>query len=141
MSAPEAADFAGITYRQLDYWGRKGWVVPAHVERVSAGRRVRRYDDGDVLRLAALAHLGRSGLDVAAFGPQVGTLQLTDGDSMVVVGPGTELEVIAAAELRAHLRASGPGRYVVFDPAPLRRSLAAQRAGSTPTTLNERRSA
>ncbi len=51
------------------------------------------------------------------------------------------VEVIAAGELRTHLRASGPGRYVVFDPAPLRRSLAARRAESTPTTLDERRSA
>jgi DNA-binding transcriptional MerR regulator len=141
MSAPEAADLAGITYRQLDYWGRKGWVVPAQVERVSAGRRVRRYNEGDVLRLAALAHLGRSGLDVAAFGPLVGSLELTAGDSVVVVGPATELEVIAAGELRNHLRASGPGRYVVFDPAALRRSLVARHADSTPTTLDERRSA
>jgi hypothetical protein len=87
----------------------------------------------------AATALGRP--DRRAFGPEVGTLELTAGDSVVVVGPDTELEVIVAGELRAHLRASGPGRYVVFDPAPLRRSLAARRAESTPTTLDERRSA
>ena len=139
MSAPEAADVAGITYRQLDYWGRKGWVVPAHVQHVSAGRRVRRYDLEDVLRLAALAHLGRSGLDVATYGPTVGSLELATGDSLVVVGPDDELEVVAAADLRTHL--SRPGRYVVFDPRPLRQSLTRGHAVSAPATMTERRSA
>lgn len=139
MSAPEAAALAGVTYRQLDYWSRKGWVEPAHVERVSAGRRLRRYDDADVLRLAALAHLGRSGLDVAAFGPLVGDLDLVD-DSLVVVGPESELDVVAPSELRAHL--SQPGRFVVFDPEPHRRALARRRRVEAPVrALAERRSA
>lgn len=137
MSAPEAADVAGVTYRQLDYWSRKGWVVPAHVERVSAGRQVRRYGEADVLRLAALAHLGRSGLDVAFFGPRVGKLDLVEG-SLMVVGPETELDVVAASDLRGHL--SQPGRYVVFDPEPLRRNLSRRRGAEVPS-LPERRSA
>jgi hypothetical protein len=93
------------------------------------------------LRLATLAHLGRSVSTSPPSGPRSGHLELTAGDSVVVVGPETGLEVIAAREMRAHLWASGPGRYVVFDPAPLRRSLAAWRSDSTPTTLDERRSA
>lgn len=136
MSAPEAANIAGVTYRQLDYWSRKGWVVPAHVERVSAGRQVRRYGEADVLRLAALAHLGRSGLDVAFFGPRVGKLDLVKG--LMVVGPETELDVVAASDLRGHL--SQPGRYVVFDPEPLRRNLYRRRGAEVPS-LSQRRSA
>lgn len=138
MSAPEAASLAGVTYRQLDYWSRKGWVVPAHVERVSAGRQLRRYGETDVLRLAALAHLGRSGLDVAAFGAQVGELDLGE-DSLVVVGPEAELAVVAAGDLRAHL--ARPGRYVVFDPEPHRRVLSRRRSSEDVPSLAERRSA
>lgn len=139
MSAPEAAALAGVTYRQLDYWSRKAWVVPAHLERVSAGRQLRRYGEADVLRLAALAHVGRSGLDVASFGPQVGELDLAEG-SLMVVGPETELAVVGAGDLRAHL--SKPGRYVVFDPEPHRRTIRRRRGGEDAVaSLAERRSA
>ncbi len=115
-SAPEAADLAGVTYRQLDYWTRKGWIVPAELERVSAGRVIRRYGAAEILRCAALAHVGRSGLDVAAYGPRLKELELRSNE-ILVVGPDEDLDVIAASQLRSHLAC--PGRYVVFDPAPL----------------------
>jgi len=130
MSAPEAAALAGISYRQLDYWGRKGWVTPSQVERVSASRRVRRYGELDLLRLGALAHLGRSGLDVAAFGVGVGELDLARRDTLAVVGPTEELAVVAVADLRAYV--ARPGRFVVFDPQPLRAAFARRFAPSTP---------
>ena len=122
ISAPEAARLAAITYRQLDYWARRGWVPPS-VE-AGTGRPGRRlYSSHDVLRLAALGHLGRSGTDVAQLGPQVAALELPadDVDYLVVFGPELSLEVVPAAELRARL--GSPGSYVVFDPAPLRRQL------------------
>ncbi len=142
ISAPEAAELAGITYRQLDYWGRKGWVVPGHVERVSASRRLRRYGEADVLRLGALAHLARSGLDVAVYGPAVGKLDLTGTDPVVVVGPVDELHVVSSTDLRA--RVSVPGRFVVFDPRRLRDAFARSFAPPTPVsdlTKIEKRSA
>lgn len=115
-SAPEAAHLADITYRQLDYWTRKGWITPAELERVSEGRVVRRYGPAEIVRCAALAHLGRSGLDVAAYGPFLNELQVGP-EEVLIVGPNEELEVIPASQLRSHL--ARPGRYVVFDPAPL----------------------
>jgi DNA-binding transcriptional MerR regulator len=147
MSAPEAAELVGITYRQLDYWGRKGWVVPGSVERVSSSRRLRRYGEVDVLRLGALAHLARSGLDVAAYGPAVGQLDLGQldlggADPLAVVGPTGELEVVSSAELRA--KVCVPGRFVVFDPLPLREAFASRFAALAPVsdlTKTERRSA
>ncbi len=142
MSAPDAADLVGITYRQLDYWGRKGWVVPGHVERVSSSRRLRRYGELDILRLGALAHLARSGLDVAAYGPAVGQLDLTGTDPLAVVGPTGELEVVSSAELRAEVCV--PGRFVVFDPQPLREAFASRFAALAPVSdlaKTERRSA
>ena len=78
MSAPQAAERAGITYRQLDYWERQGWVAATHVDEATpGGRRVRRYTTLDVARLATLRHLARSGFDIAVHGPTVGALEIS----------------------------------------------------------------
>ncbi len=133
ISAPDAFRLAGITYRQLDYWARRGWVVPS-IE-AGTGRPGRRlYSPDDVLRLAALGHLGRSGADVGQLGPQVAALELPAGDFdyLVVLAPELCLEIVSAAELRARL--GSPGSYVVFDPAPLRRQLGLVPAAATSRT-------
>lgn len=114
-SAPEAAELAGVTYRQLDYWTRKGWIEPADVEQVSPGRRLRRYGATEIVQCALLAHLGGSGLDVTPYGPQVAALGEIGADDLVVVDQAGNLGVVAARELRA--RVAKRGRHVVFDPA------------------------
>lgn len=128
-SAPEAAQLAGISYRQLDYWARASWITASRVERVSVNRVVRRYAEDDIVRLAALRHLAQSGLDVARFGPLVGSLEVPH-DALVVVGPDETVSVVAAAELRRTVSAAG--RWVVFDPAPLRRRLGGHQVASAP---------
>ena len=140
ITAPDAFRLASITNRQLDYWARRGWVAPS-IE-AGTGRPGRRlYSPDDVLRLAALGHLGRSGADVGQLGPQVGSLELPAGDVdyLVVLGPELGLEVVTADELRARLGA--PGAYVVFDPAPLRRQLGLVSAASSHTRLTQARTA
>ena len=42
MTAPEVCRAAGITYRQLDYWIRQGWISPT-VRATGSGSR-RRFD-------------------------------------------------------------------------------------------------
>ena len=138
ITAPDAFRLAGITYRQLDHWARRAWVAPS-VE-AGTGRPGRRlYSPEDVLRLAALGHLGRSGADVGRLGPQVAGLELPDGDVdyLVVLGSELSLEIVAAGELRPKL--GTPGTYVVFDPAPLRRQLGL--ASPAPARLRESRTA
>ena len=140
ITAPDAFRLAGITYRQLDYWARRGWVAPS-IE-AGTGRPGRRlYSPDDVLRLAALGHLGRSGADVGQLGPQLAGLELPAGDVdyLVVLGPELGLEVVTASELRARL--GTPGSYVVFDPAPLRRQLGLASAAPSRTRLSEARTA
>jgi len=135
ISAVDAFELAGITYRQLDYWARRGWVAPS-IE-AGTGRPGRRlYSSDDVLRLAALGYLGRSGVDVGQLGPQVATLELPAGDIdyLVVMGPDPCLDVVMATELRT--RVSAGGSHVVFDPAPLRRQLG---LCTSPTTARARR--
>ena len=127
ISAPEASRLAGITYRQLDYWARRGWVVPS-VE-AGTGRPGRRlYSPDDVIRLATLGHLGRSGADVGQLGPQVAVLELPAGDVdyLVALGPELGLRVVPAEQLRGHVGVAGS--HVVFDPAPLRHQLGLARA-------------
>jgi DNA-binding transcriptional MerR regulator len=115
-----AAELAGITYRQLDYWARQGWLQPS-VDR-GRGRSARRlYSEDDVIRLAALAHLGRTKADVGALAPLLGNLELGEGDVLVVAGPEPSVETIPAADLREHIASGEPFR--VFDPSQLRRRL------------------
>jgi len=141
MSAPAAAEAAGITYRQLGYWERQGWIGASHVVTVSPERRVRRYAAVDVVRLAALRHLARSGFDVAAYGPHVGQLDLTEGMVMVVGDDPHSIAVVEVEDLTAAVTVEG--RWSVFDPAPIYRTLAGEGlAGTPPVSLtSERRSA
>ena len=118
MSAPQAAERAGITYRQLDYWERQGWVAASHVDEATpGGRRVRRYTTRDVARLATLRHLARSGFDIAVHGRSVGALDLKPG---VVVVAGGDPETIALVDAE-HLAdaVTVEGRWSVFDPAEI----------------------
>jgi hypothetical protein len=57
FSGPRAAEIAGITYRQLDYWARTGLVVPSLKVPKGSGDR-RRYSVDDVRLLALLGYVG-----------------------------------------------------------------------------------
>ncbi len=123
ITAPSAATLAHITYRQLDYWARQGWITPSIEPGVGRpGRRL--YGPADVIKLAALGHFGRSGTDVGHLGPKLARLNLTDlpGD-YVLVATGGDVVVVDASELRAVL--ARPGTYSLFDPAGLRAKLEA----------------
>lgn len=131
-----AAELANITYRQLDYWARQGWVKPS-VE-AGVGRPSRRiYGPDDVVKLAALGHFGRSGADVGQLGQAISRLSLSGVTSdYLLVASGAGVEVVAAAALRA--RVSEPGSTTVFDPAGV---LSRMAKGRTETAPAARRSA
>lgn len=120
-SGPEAAELAGISYRQLDYWARRRWVLPARVATDGVQRRV--YTAADIVRLAALGHLGRSHVDVATYAEATGALHLSRGMGFLVVWAihDESVQLTSAKELRQV--ASRPGRYVIYDPSPLLRAL------------------
>lgn len=84
ISGPEAAQRAGISYRQLDYWARQKWVVPS-IEAGTGRQGRRRYSTDDVIRLVVLRKLGTAGLDVGAVGPLVRSLSLHGTSDLVVV--------------------------------------------------------
>jgi len=117
MSSVEAAQRAGISYRQLDHWERQGWVRASQIEEVSPRRRVRRYSDLDVARLATLRHLAACGFDLAVHGPTVGELELRPGMIVVAGGEPEAIWLIAVGELAGAVGAEG--RWSVFDPTDL----------------------
>jgi hypothetical protein len=132
ISGPMAAKLANITYRQLDYWARQGWVKPSVEAGVGRpGRRI--YGPDDVVKLAALGHFGRSGADVGQLGQEISGLSLSGvpGDYLLVAS-GAGVEVVAAAALRA--RVSEPGSTAVFDPA----GVLGRMAGSARSTAARR---
>lgn len=137
ISAPEAAELAGITYRQLDHWARQGWVSPS-IDR-GRGRAARRlYSADDVVRLAALRHFGGARAD-GALGRSVGALRLPPGDVLVVADADGAAHCVPPGELRARVSVGGP--YLVFDPAPLRARLEARAGRPAPARERARRSA
>ena len=120
ITGPRAAELAGITYRQLDYWARQGWLEPSVVR--GRGRSARReYSRDDVVRLAALAHLGRTKADVSTLGPTLGRLEIPEHDFLIVVGAGLDVRTVPASAVRSAVSSGEPVR--VFDPLPLRRRL------------------
>ncbi|HYN98061.1 MAG TPA: MerR family transcriptional regulator [Actinomycetota bacterium] len=125
-----AAELANITYRQLDYWDRQGWVKPSVEAGVGRpGRRI--YAPEDVVRLAALGHFGRSGADVGQLGEVIADLDLSAAPAdYLLVASGTGVEIVAAADLRA--RVSEPGSTVVFDPSAVLGRMNPGRAGARP---------
>jgi len=125
-SGPEAAEAARISYRQLDYWARRNWVVPSGAASEGMQRRV--YTVADVVRLAALGHLGRSRVDVATYGPATGRLQVPAGSAYLIVWAIHDENVRLTNGKDLRRVACEPGRYVIFDPAPLLRNLARRRS-------------
>lgn len=124
ITGPKAAALANITYRQLDYWARQGWVTPSLEAGVGRpGRRI--YGPDDVVKLAALGHFGRSGADVGKLGPAIANLDPTSagGDYLLVGSADGGVEAVPAGGLRRRVAAAGFA--CVFDPAPLRAALAA----------------
>lgn len=60
---PEAIRYAGISYRQLDYWCRTGLVVPSVREAHGSGSQ-RLYSRADVVRLLTVRILVDAGLSL-----------------------------------------------------------------------------
>lgn len=81
MNAPELAQRAGISYRQLDYWIRKGWIDGTN----PGTGYVRRFAEEDAARVMMMAKLIAAGLHPARAAELCGWLLET---GVVRLGPG-----------------------------------------------------
>ena len=129
LSGPEAARLAGISYRQLDYWARREWIIPSSGHAGAA----RTYSAFDVVRLAALGHLSRCRVDVAAYARSTGRLAIPSSGTFVVVWALADqsVSILLGHDMRRVL--TKPGLFVVFDPSPVLRAM------RQPPTLRPRR--
>ena len=116
IPAPRVGELAGVTYRQVDYWVRQGYVTASVQPAVGKGAR-RLFAPADVVRVAALGRFGRARLDIGLVGPLIAALEpITTADQLVVAHTDPLLiEIIDATDLRRVLGESRP--CVVFDPA------------------------
>jgi hypothetical protein len=60
VRASHACTYAGITYRQLDYWTRQGYIVP-HIAAKGSGSQ-RHYSIAQVVTIAIVAAMVRQGM-------------------------------------------------------------------------------
>lgn len=58
LSSRDAADAAGMTFRQLDYWTRPGAITPSIAEAAGVGSR-RLWSHDDIVVLRALVRVAR----------------------------------------------------------------------------------
>lgn len=121
FSGPEAAELAGVTYRQVDYWARQRWVVPSGAAPSGAHRRA--YTATDVVRLGALGHLRRAHVDVATYGRRTGQLRLPTRYRFLVVWNLSDATVRVARTKDLRPVVCEPGRFVVYDPTTLLRAV------------------
>ena len=63
FSTRRAAEIAGITYRQIDYWARTDLLRPSLVKAAGSGSR-RMYSYGDVLELKVIKRLLDAGIEL-----------------------------------------------------------------------------
>lgn len=61
--APQVCGIVGITYRQLDYWARTGFVVPSLQQAKGSGTQ-RLYSFADLVQLKVVKRLIDAGMDV-----------------------------------------------------------------------------
>ncbi len=131
ISAADAYELAGITYRQLDHWARQGWVRPSlDPGHTRAGRR--RYAETDVVRLDLLRHLAVSKVNTAVAGAAVSGVEIPDDDDDYILWgtpatqDGGQAALSSVPADRVLTTVERGGAWVVYNPARIRRRLAAR---------------
>lgn len=74
LTSREVCRVAGVTYRQVDHWCRRG-LLPRVVEPVPGSGYHREFSTGDALDAAVLGELARAGVNPAGVPVQVVTDQ------------------------------------------------------------------
>ncbi len=74
-SGPQAARIAGISYRRLDYWARKGFVRPSLQNPRRGSGRYRLYSTLDILALKVARRLRDQGVSLRTIRRAIQTLR------------------------------------------------------------------
>ena len=91
LLAPEWLEGSGVTYRQLDYWARQGWLLPETRDGGTGPGYHRRWPEPERRVAALMSRLVASGLTPTAAAPvaRAGAPRLLrDKVATVEIAPG-----------------------------------------------------
>ena len=116
--APQVCRMVGITYRQLDYWARTGFMVPSLQQARGSGSQ-RLYSFADLVQLKVIKKLLDAGMDLrrirAAFGALSGqrsSWSWEDGE-VTLASDGSSIYALKSPEEVIDLLQKGQGVFGV----------------------------
>lgn len=95
VPATHPADELGVTYRQLDYWTRKGYLLPTMTSGRGSGHR-RTWPDEEVWIARTMGRLVAAGIEpavAASAARRAQRLETFDGPLKVQIAPNLFLEL------------------------------------------------
>lgn len=141
-SGPEAAELAGISYRQVDYWCRQGVLGAAHQRPIGSGQR-RQLTGWDVLALRAVGRVSAALIELFGRDVHAGSVtlyrdvadQVRAGRLHVAFEMGEHVELtLYVADLVDGLELTAPTAAAssVLSPAAATGDVDRRAAGATP---------
>ena len=116
--APQVCRMVGITYRQLDYWARTGFMVPSLQQARGSGSQ-RLYSFADLVQLKVIKRLLDAGMDLrrirSAFGAlsnQMSSWSWEDGE-VTLASDGASIYALKSPEQVIDLLQKGQGVFGV----------------------------
>lgn len=136
---PAAAERAGVTYRQLNYWYGLGYLTASAPP--PPGRATAAFTSTDIARIAALLRAGQAGLTPAVVGPILVRLDIPDRPGFIVfTGRPPELGVAWTTETGLlELLRTVAGPHVVYDTTPHLAQAATTTRPAVPATTTRTR--
>lgn len=90
----EVARKLNVTFRQLDYWVRQGWVSPE--TEGSSNRSIRYWSKADIEKVTLMARMVHAGIDSAKAAKVATVLMANPSDKTrrsIKVGPGVYIVI------------------------------------------------
>ena len=116
--APQVCRMVGITYRQLDYWARTGFMVPSLQQAKGSGSQ-RLYSFADLVQLKVIKRLLDAGMDLrrirvafAALSNQSSSWSWEDGE-VTLASDGASIYALKSPEEVIDLLQKGQGVFGV----------------------------
>ena len=101
---PQVCHLTGVTYRQLDYWARRGMLRPSAVEASGSGSQ-RLYSETDVVKISVIHQLLEAGVTLRLCPSGLFCLGRRDG---LRGSPSSSSEIGRSGDLPKRHRTHGP---------------------------------
>lgn len=111
-AAEEVMNLTGLSYRQLDYWSRTGYLTPSLMEANGSGTR-RRYSENDLRTAQLTKTLLDAGLSLQRLRGLGDSLATVPAETPGIVAIGETIHVVTSAEQLLGLIHAGQVLHVV----------------------------